>query len=215
MAEMWEAHAALMGKDKDSQAEAKGLRALAKEHKAIAASLKKASENMKKAASWPAAPHDMQKMMSDPKLTTASQKLIGDPHAGAVIITAGADVQADRIECELVAFGRDEESWSLAYVVFLAILFVQRCGANSSNPLCDVRAPCGRESSVAAACVDAGFQQATVQAFCVERLHRRIYATKGAAASARSGRVCTAKERTTSPCGLSAWMPPKRRSTGG
>ncbi|MGD0835335.1 MAG: hypothetical protein ABSB49_01665 [Polyangia bacterium] len=76
VAEMWEAHAALMGKDKDSQAEAKGLRALAKEHKAIAASLKKASENMKKAASWPAAPHDMQKMMSDPKLTAASQKLI-------------------------------------------------------------------------------------------------------------------------------------------
>jgi hypothetical protein len=76
VADTWEAHAALMGKDKDSQAEAKGLRALAKEHRQIAASLKKASEEMKKAVSWPVAPHDKQKMMSDPKLTAASQKLM-------------------------------------------------------------------------------------------------------------------------------------------
>jgi hypothetical protein len=76
VADMWEAHAALMGKDKDSQAEAKGLRALAKGHRQIAASLKKESEEMKKAAGWPGAPHDMQKMMSDPKLTAASQKLM-------------------------------------------------------------------------------------------------------------------------------------------
>jgi hypothetical protein len=76
VAEMWDAHAALMGKDKDSQAEAKGLRALAKSHKQLAARLKKESEEMKKAVSWPVAPHDMAKMMSDPKLTAATQKLI-------------------------------------------------------------------------------------------------------------------------------------------
>ena len=76
VADMWEAHAALMGKDKDSVAEAKGLRALAKGHRQIAASLMKASEEMKKAASWAGAPHDMAKMMSDPKLTEASKKMI-------------------------------------------------------------------------------------------------------------------------------------------
>ncbi len=36
---------------------------------------------------------------------------------GIVLITAGADLQADRIEMEIVGWGRDEESWSLAYVV--------------------------------------------------------------------------------------------------
>jgi hypothetical protein len=76
VAEMWEAHAALMGNDKESQAEAKGLRALAKGHKQVAASLKKESEEMKKAASWPAAPHDMDKMMNDPKSAAAMQKLM-------------------------------------------------------------------------------------------------------------------------------------------
>jgi hypothetical protein len=76
VADMLEAHAALMGKDKDSVAEAKGLRAVAKTHKQIAASLLKASEEMKKAASWPAAPHDMAKMGSDPKLAETSKKVI-------------------------------------------------------------------------------------------------------------------------------------------
>jgi hypothetical protein len=76
VAEVWEAHATLMGKDKDSQTEVKGLHALAKSHKQLAAHLKKESEDMKKAAGWPDAPHDMAKMTSDPKLTAATQKLI-------------------------------------------------------------------------------------------------------------------------------------------
>lgn len=76
VADMLEAHAAVMGKDKDSQAEVKGMRAIAKTHKQIAANLMKASEEMKKAASWPAAPHDMAKMSSDPKLAAATQKVI-------------------------------------------------------------------------------------------------------------------------------------------
>jgi phage terminase large subunit GpA-like protein len=37
--------------------------------------------------------------------------------AGVVLITLGADLQADRIELEIVGWGRDEESWSLAYIV--------------------------------------------------------------------------------------------------
>ena len=76
VAAMMDAHAALMGKDKDSQAEAKGLRAIAKTHRQLAASLMKASEEMKKASGWPAAPHDMAKMSSDPKLAEANKKVI-------------------------------------------------------------------------------------------------------------------------------------------
>ena len=78
VADMWEAHAKFMSsnKDKASQAEAKGLRELAKEHKQIAASLEKAAANMKKAASWPAAPHDMAKMKADPELMAAQKKVL-------------------------------------------------------------------------------------------------------------------------------------------
>lgn len=37
---------------------------------------------------------------------------------GGIFITAGADVQRDRIEVEIVAWGRGKESWSIDYRVF-------------------------------------------------------------------------------------------------
>jgi hypothetical protein len=78
VSDMLDAHAKLMSSDKDkaAQAEAKGLRELAKSHKQISASLVKLSAEMKKAASWPAAPHDMAKMQSDPALKAAMQKVV-------------------------------------------------------------------------------------------------------------------------------------------
>ena len=42
---------------------------------------------------------------------------LGEVPEGAVFITAGVDVQKNRFECELVAWGRNLESWSLDYVV--------------------------------------------------------------------------------------------------
>jgi phage terminase large subunit GpA-like protein len=37
--------------------------------------------------------------------------------SGGVILTAGVDVQKDRLECEIVAWGLGKESWSVDYVV--------------------------------------------------------------------------------------------------
>jgi phage terminase large subunit GpA-like protein len=36
----------------------------------------------------------------------------------AVAITAAADIQANRIECEVVAWGEGHESWGVEYKVF-------------------------------------------------------------------------------------------------
>jgi phage terminase large subunit GpA-like protein len=102
--------------------------------------------------------------------------------AGVVLITAGADLQADRIEMEIVGWGQDEESWSLAYVVLP--------GDPAQRELWDMldqalsltfEHPCGRELKIAAACVDSGFHQPTVQQFCNERSHRKVYPIKGVA----------------------------------
>jgi len=38
--------------------------------------------------------------------------------AGGLFLTAGVDMQADRLECEVVAWGEAEESWSIEYKVF-------------------------------------------------------------------------------------------------
>lgn len=37
--------------------------------------------------------------------------------SGGLFLTAGADVQRDRIECEVVAWGRNRESWSVGYFI--------------------------------------------------------------------------------------------------
>lgn len=37
--------------------------------------------------------------------------------AGVLFITAGVDIQRDRIECEIVGWGRDYKSWSIDYIV--------------------------------------------------------------------------------------------------
>ena len=35
------------------------------------------------------------------------------------VLTAGVDVQDDRLECEVVGWGSDEESWGIYYKVFI------------------------------------------------------------------------------------------------
>jgi phage terminase large subunit GpA-like protein len=42
---------------------------------------------------------------------------MGTVPKGGILITAGADVQVDRIEVEIVAWGRGLESWSIEYIV--------------------------------------------------------------------------------------------------
>ncbi|HZV05709.1 MAG TPA: phage terminase large subunit family protein [Gemmataceae bacterium] len=46
------------------------------------------------------------------------QYKVGSVPRGGVFLTAGADVQRDRIEVEIVAWGRGKQSWSIDYRVF-------------------------------------------------------------------------------------------------
>jgi phage terminase large subunit GpA-like protein len=48
-------------------------------------------------------------------MARAEPYLEGVAPEGGCFLTAGVDVQADRVECEIVAWGRNYESWSVAY----------------------------------------------------------------------------------------------------
>ena len=102
--------------------------------------------------------------------------------AGVATITAGVDVQDDRLELEVVGWGRDEECWSLDYQVLwgdpstrdlwatldfeLARTFAH---SRSMHPL-----------PISAACVDVGGHfGASVLRFTTERESRRVFAIKG------------------------------------
>jgi phage terminase large subunit GpA-like protein len=100
--------------------------------------------------------------------------------AGVAILTCGVDVQADRLELELVGWGRGEESWSIEYRVIpgdptgAAVWteldeYLQRQRRHEH----DVMLP------VSACCIDSGYESQAVYDFCRTRYHRRVFAVKG------------------------------------
>ena len=56
--------------------------------------------------------------INDHELAERAEEYAADPlPEGAVLLTAGTDVQPDRLETEIVAWGSGEETWSVDYVV--------------------------------------------------------------------------------------------------
>ncbi len=109
------------------------------------------------------------------------------PPAEILIITAGVDVQDDRIEVEIVGWGLGEESWSLDHQV----LYGDPSGPFLWNQLDDllltrIKTADGVDLPISVTAVDTGghYTQAAY-AFCKERWHRRVYAIKGMGGAGR------------------------------
>ena len=102
-----------------------------------------------------------------------------------VLVTAGVDVQDDRLEVEVVGWGRADENWSLEYRVIPgkpsephvwreldAILGRTRLGVG------------GRKFPLSAACIDYGGHNAqAVAQYCLPRVSLNRWATRGRAES--------------------------------
>jgi phage terminase large subunit GpA-like protein len=106
---------------------------------------------------------------------------------GVRVITAGVDIQQDRLEVQLIGWGGMEESWPFAYAVLpgdpaqpdlwaeLDAILLQSFGAAD-----------GRVLRVRSACIDAGSIYASqAMTFARARAKRRVFATKGQAGAAR------------------------------
>lgn len=104
-----------------------------------------------------------------------------------VLLTAAGDVQDDRVELEIVGWGRNEERWSIAHIVINGDPDSPELWSEVDEILkrrwykTD-----GTGFAIMAACIDSGghFTQ-KVYNFCKERIGRRIWAIKGE--SARNG----------------------------
>jgi phage terminase large subunit GpA-like protein len=59
-----------------------------------------------------------ERALSEDKLLERCEVWPAEVPDGAAVLTFGGDVQPDRVEIEHVAWGRNEESWSIAYKVF-------------------------------------------------------------------------------------------------
>lgn len=102
--------------------------------------------------------------------------------SGVVVLTAGVDVHPDRLEVEIVGWGRDEESWSIQYVVI---------SGDPSGPtvwqdldrLLATPFPHARQIDdlpIFATAIDTGGANTmSAYAFCRERQDKRIWGIKG------------------------------------
>ncbi len=104
----------------------------------------------------------------------------GEFPPGAFIITCGADIQGDRIEMEFVAWGPDEESWSIDYVVVMGDFNRPDVQSAVDEQLARTwKHPCGVTMRVTATLLDSGHKAKAVYAFTKNRERAKVYACKG------------------------------------
>ncbi|MCB2200847.1 phage terminase large subunit family protein [bacterium] len=100
--------------------------------------------------------------------------------AGVILLTAGVDVQHDRLEVEVVGWGRGEESWSIDYKVFAGDTEYETVWQDLDRYLQQTfTASNGDEVHIAGVAVDSSDRSKVVYSFCRGRAFRRIYAVKG------------------------------------
>lgn len=105
-----------------------------------------------------------------------------------VLITAGVDVQDDRLELEVVGWGRDEESWSLDYRTLYGDPSTPQLWQDLDAILSQTfKTEDGRDLGIRSACIDSGghYTQA-VYNYVRPREGKRIFAIKGMAGENRA-----------------------------
>lgn len=110
-----------------------------------------------------------------------------------VVLTAGVDVQSGqtgsigRLELELVGWDPYEESWSVDYVVFMGDPAQREVWQELDDYLLrQFEREDGRKMKIMGCCIDSGGHHTEeVYKFCLARMGRNVWATKGA--SDRSG----------------------------
>lgn len=106
-----------------------------------------------------------------------------DVPLGGVYLTAGIDMQLDRLECEVVAWGLGEESWSLGYFVFWGDPLTPDPWDQLDDLLeSEYVHESGRKLRIMGACLDTGGTNGMTQAaytYAKGRTGRRLFAIKG------------------------------------
>jgi phage terminase large subunit GpA-like protein len=127
----------------------------------------------------------------DERIEYADLQLSREPYpadvpAGVLVITGGVDVQDDRLEYEIVGWGRGDESWSIDH----GDIFGSPALPDVWDDLTDVltrrfegelqASTVDGLFSIACVCIDSGFQKKQVYKFVHANKGRRWFAIKGA-----------------------------------
>lgn len=105
---------------------------------------------------------------------------------GALLLTAGIDVQHDRIELEIVGWGEGEESWNVDYLVLPGDTTRPEVWQDLDDCLqANYEHETGAQLHITAAGIDSSDQTTTVYGWVKPRQHRRIFALKGVSGPGR------------------------------
>jgi phage terminase large subunit GpA-like protein len=110
----------------------------------------------------------------------AEKYKLGTVPMGGLLLTASVDVQANRLEVKVKAWGRGEESWLVEHQVIFG-------DTETSAPWTTLDEylqksfphEIGAKLRILATAVDAGYRTQTVYAFCRPRAHRHIFPVRG------------------------------------
>lgn len=116
----------------------------------------------------------------------------------ALFLTAGADVQGDRIECEVVGWGREGKSYSIDYYVFAGD--TKDPNSKAWQGLADVlRYSFPREDGhvmhVAKMAVDRGYRSSVVDTFCMRYSRERVHPIHGKGRNAENMQIPISNKR--------------------
>lgn len=112
---------------------------------------------------------------------TRREKYPAQVPAGGLVLVSGTDIQDDRIETGVIAFGEHEESWSIDHIVNYGDPAKPEVWNDLSNTLNNTYVhESGIKMKISCSCVDTGghFTREAYK-FCKGKEHRRIYAIKG------------------------------------
>lgn len=142
--------------------------------------------NTKLAETW----QDMAGEQIDPaNLMVRREKFPAALPAGVVVLTCGVDVQDNRLELEIVGWGRGEESWSIDYLVLYGDPSTPELWAELDKVLMR-KYPHSKEvpdMNITATCVDSGGHYTDhVINYCYARRAFGIWAIKGVGGSGKS-----------------------------
>ncbi len=104
------------------------------------------------------------------------------PPAECVFLTAGVDVQKDRIECEIVGWGRGKRTWSVDYRIMIGDTAAKDVWNELAKVVGEVwEREDGALMPLARMCVDSGYNTTHVYDFCQRFDPTRVVPTKGMA----------------------------------
>ena len=98
-----------------------------------------------------------------------------------LLLTCGVDVQSDRLELEIVAWGRNKESWSIDYRVLFGDTAREEVWKELNDILEEdfIMEHTGEFRKIQMTCVDSGYNTVHVYNFCRKFSASRVMAIKG------------------------------------